>query len=415
MRNGAALALLIAALASTTACSSFRWPFLRNDGLDRAFTEEDLRSEITSFVTRFSAQVTNAADDIRAATPDRATRRRALLWQLNMPPIIEEVAADNEPRFAYFACLLISTAQKRYLTEGEGGDLFGAQQPIAITAAELLVEDITALGARFLTAKQLADVATRADELAAQFPIQGRDFSVQRIPRGVVRQEASSSVGWLLTLPLAPFRALEGVDSGASAIHDFNRTAQQFSQIIARLPERLRGQMELLLYDIEDRQTVQESTAALELVAASAQSLSETAARLPDDLRKALLESQGSVDGLGRVVDQAKGLVGPVAEASAQLEQASAHWLSILGPNDPAPDPNQRPFDVNEWRDAAQSIGSAAAELQGLATEIQTLSGSTALERAVDRAFWRGVALIVVFFAALLAYRLLTARLTRSS
>jgi hypothetical protein len=88
-------------------------------------------------------------------------------------------------------------------------------------------------------------------------------------------------------------------------------------------------------------------------------------------------------------------------------------WREVLGPNDPTPDPNRRPFDVTEWRDAAHSIGVAAAELRGFATEIETLSGSTALDRAIDRAFWRGAALIVFFFVALLGYRLLATRLTR--
>ena len=284
---------------------------------------------------------------------------------------------------------------------------------MAIDTATLLLDDILGVGARFLSQRQLGEISARAEDLATQFPIQGRDFSVQRIPRTVVRQEATSSLGWFIALPLAPFRALEGVDSGADAIHDFNRTAQQFAQIAARLPERLRGQMQLLLYDIEDRETVQRGTAAMESVAASAQLLAETAAKLPEDLRKALLESQGSVDAVGRVVTQAQTLAGPVSDAATQLQQASAHWLTILGPNDPTPDPNRRPFDVTEWRDAAQSIGAAAAELRGFATEIETLSGSTALDRAIDRAFWRGAALIVLFFASLLVYRLLATRLTR--
>ncbi|MCU0670789.1 MAG: hypothetical protein MUF70_15775 [Myxococcota bacterium] len=414
MRRSAALVLLFASLVSLSGCSGFRWPFFRNDDLDQAFTEEDLSSEVTSYVTRFSAQVTNASDDIRDSSPDRTIRRRALVWQLNMPPIIEEVAADASPRFAYFACLLISTAQRNYLRDGEGKDLFGDQQQVAIDTATLLLDDILGVGARFLSNRQLREISARAEDLATQFPIQGRDFSVQRIPRTIVRQEATSSLGWFIALPLAPFRALEGVDSGADAIHDFNRTAQQFAQIAARLPERLRGQMQLLLYDIEDRETVQHGTAAMQSVAASADLLAQTAARLPEDLRKALLESQGSVDAVGRVVTQAQTLAGPVADAATQLERASAHWLTILGPNDPTPDPNKRPFDVTEWRDAAQSIGTAATELRGLATEIETLSGSSALDRAVDRAFWRGVALIGVFFAALLAYKVLAARLTRT-
>ena len=415
MRRDVALALLLASLVLLPACSGFRWPFSGRDSLDAAFTESDLSSEVTSYVTRFAAQVSSASDDISNASPERAIRRRALIWQLNMPPVIEAVASDNEPRLAYFACLLITTGQRNYLTSGEGKDLFGAQQQIAIDTATSLLEDITGVGSRFLSNRQLGEITARADALAMQFPIQGRDFSVQQIPRTVVRQEAVSSLGWFISLPLAPFRALEGVDSGAEAIHDFNRTAQQFSQIIARLPDRLRGQMQLLIYDIEDRETVIHASEAADRVAQSAESLAATVAQLPEDVRKALLESQGNVDAVGRVVEQANALAAPVADAATQLELASAHWLSILGPADPTPDPNERPFDVTEWRDAAQSIGSAAAELRGLATDLQTVSGSAAIDHAIDRAFWRAAVLIVLFFAALLGYRVLAARLTRQS
>jgi hypothetical protein len=132
------------------------------------------------------------------------------------------------------------------------------------------------------------------------------------------------------------------------------------------------------------------------------------------ELRKALLESQGNVDAIGRVVEQARGVVGPLDETSRQLEQASAHWLAILGPRrEQPPDPTARPFDVRDWGNTAQSVGSAAAELRGLAAELQTVSGSAALGRVVDRIFWRAAALIGLFFAALLAYRVLAARLTR--
>ena len=104
-------------------------------------------------------------------------------------------------------------------------------------------------------------------------------------------------------------------------------------------------------------------------------------------------------------------LATPLSETAAQLEQASAHWLAMLGPRDPTPDPNRKPFDVGEWQAAAQSIGVAAGELRGLATDLSTLEGSNALDAAIDRAFWRGLILLVAFFGLLVAYRLLTARL----
>jgi len=416
MLRRAAPWVLAVPLLVTAGCASLRWPFLgRDDEFGGAFTEEDLGTELASYSARFSAQVTNTADDIHQGTTDRTIRRRALLWQLQMPPLMEQVAFDASTRFAYVAVLLVATAQRRYLVEGDGRELFAEQQPLAVATANQLVDDALEIGGRFLTPAQLKEVSTRAEDLAARYPIQGRDFSVQRVPRALVRQEATASLGWIFALPLAPFRALEGVDSGAAAIHDFNRTAQEFTAVVQRLPDQLRGQMQLLLYDVEDRETVQHSVAAAEAIAASAERISEVAARLPEDLRQTLLESQGSVDAVGRVVEQAKALVGPLDQATAQLEQASAHWLTMIGPRDETPPgPNDVPFD-ERWRNTADAISGAATQLRGLADDLRTLSGDADLKSAVDHLFWRAVALIVLFFALLLAYRALAARIIRRS
>jgi hypothetical protein len=399
-------------LSLSLGCAGLRWPFGDRAGYDSAFTEEDLDTELSAYTARFAAEVGSAAGDIHDQTTDRTLRKRALIWQLQMPPILEEAVYDQSPRLAYVACVIIATMQQKYLTDGDGKDLFGDLQSIAVTAATGLRDDALSIGEQFLPAGRLQDVAARAEDLASKYPIRGRDFSMQRIPRARVRAEATESLGWLFAIPLSPFRALQGVDTGAAAIRDFNQTAQEFAQITARLPERVRGQLELFLYDVEDRETVQRSTAALDRAAESAERASLAAERLPEDLRKALLESQGSVDSLGSVVAQAQALVGPLSEAAGSLEQASADWLAVLGPkSDAPPAPGERPFDVRDWQATAQSIGAAAAELRGLAGELQALTGSSGLDAAIDRAFWRLAALIVLFFAALVAYRLIATRL----
>ena len=53
----------------------------------------------------------------------------------------------------------------------------------------------------------------------------------------------SPSLMAVLTLPLAPFTALDGVDSGAEAIRDFNATARPFSRIMAQMPAQIRAEI----------------------------------------------------------------------------------------------------------------------------------------------------------------------------
>jgi hypothetical protein len=328
-----------------------------------------------------------------------------------MPPLVDQVAFDDSPLFSYFACLLIAKAQLVYLTEGDGKALFDDLQPLAIEAAQNLVDDISTVGDSFLTRSQIAELKQRAEDFAARYPIQGRDFSVQRIPTAVVRAEVVNSLGWLLSLPLAPFTALQGVDSGADAIHDFNRTAQQFVVLARQLPERLRGQMELFVYDLEDRDTVERTVDALDRAATSSERVAATVEGLPEEIRKALLDSKQPVEAVAKVVEQANALAAPLATTATQIQEASAHWLAILGPNDPRPpDPNKHPFDVRDWQAAATSIGDAAGQLRGLATDVETVQGSNALSAVIDRAFWRSVAFAVICFALALVYRVVSVR-----
>lgn len=399
-------------VALGSGCAAIPWPFSRADGLQRGYTQEDLGGELAAFAARFGSVVNNTADEIEDQSKRRLVRRRALQWRLQMPPLMEEMAFGDPPQFAYFGAVLISKAQHLYLTEGEGSALFDDLQPLAVEAAASLVDDILSIGDFFLTQSQRAEVEMRTAEFAAKYPIQGRDFSVQRIPRAVVRAQAGTSLGWLISLPLAPFTALQGVDSGAEAIHDFNRTAQQFAQIARQMPERIRGQLELFVYDLEDRETVEKSVDALDRAATSAERAAASVERLPADLRQLLVDSKAPIDAVGVVVERTQALAAPLADTATKLEEASAHWLAMLGPRDMGPpDPNKRPFDVRDWTDTAQSIGQAAGELRGLAGEIQTASGSTVLDAAIDRAFWRAVALVAVFFALLLLYRVAASRL----
>jgi hypothetical protein len=394
-----------------------RVPFA-GDGNQRGISQEELRDELNAYTSRFSAVVSTASEDISLASDDPTTRRRALLWGLRLNPAVKEAAFQPNPQGGYVRMLTIAVMQHRYLTTGDGRNLFGASQPIAGTAAETLEADAVAIGERFLTPTELAAVRREVDQLAERFPITGTQFSLVQARQAVTAVPSSNVLTDVIALPLAPFRALQGVDAGATAVREFNQTARRFSTIVAALPEDLRDQMQLLLLDVEDLRSMRQGLATFELAAASADRASLAIERLPDELRatldqnvRALLEeSQGTIGEAARAMAQAREIAGPLQVTATQLRDASAAWREILGPHDPTRRaPGERGFDVRDWQSAASAIGTAAVELRGLAAELEGFSGSAGL----DRLFWRAVALLAVFFALLLGYRVLAARLVR--
>lgn len=419
--------LLCAALLLATGCRSIRAlriPYVTGDtGMRGSMTLEGLGQELAYQATSFAAWVSTAADDIQDKTESRRIRRNALLWRLRIIPIAQRAAYADDPRVGYIRSLQIAVLQRRYFESGDGRDLFGPQQSIALDAAKRLEQQAVGIGERFLKKSELQRVVDEVNSNAEKYPIQGREFSFQRAISGTLQLQESDLISSVLSIPLAPFRALEGVDSGAQAIREFNVTARRFTDVAAQLPEQVRGELELFMYDFEDRETVEKSLAAFQSLSASADRASHTIAELPDDLRETLRasmeDSKSAVAQLSDAVDKLRQLMGPLDDTAKNLREGSVAWREVIGSweqrnSDPTPG---RPFDIREWGDTANSIGNAALELRGLAGDANGIKPSdaltAALDRSIDRIFWRAALLIALFFGGLILYRVIASLLAR--
>jgi hypothetical protein len=415
-------AVLVGALWIGTGCSWSQLPFVRDsDRLNRGATIDSLQDELAFYASNFAGTVATAASDISDASPDRKVRKNALTWKLRMVPAMQRVAYGNDPRAGYVRALFVAMAQRQYLESGDGKDLFGPQQATAVDAANRLESDAIALGERFLTQTELRRVQAEEAEVVAAHPIVGREFSLQRASSAQRELQQGDVFSSVLAIPLSPFRALEGVDSGAQAIREFNVTARRFTGIAAGLPEQLRGELELFLYDVEDRDTVKGGLAALEQVGASADRLTAVAETLPEELRTgfdgaqgAIAQAREAVAELEKAVAQMREVAGPIDSAAQNLREGSLAWREVIGSRaerEANDDGDGRPFDIRDWENTATANGSAAGQLRGLAGDAETLADSRAFVGVVDRIFWRSVVLLLVFFGLLLVYRLIASRL----
>jgi hypothetical protein len=111
--------------------------------------------------------------------------------------------------------------------------------------------------------------------------------------------------------------------------------------------------------------------------------------------------------------------MGPLDDTAKNLREGSVAWREVIGSweerkSDPTPG---HPFDIREWGNTANSIGSAAVELRGLAGEANDIKVSqaltAALDREIDRIFWRAALLIALFFGGLIVYRVIASLLAR--
>ena len=414
MQKSRAAALLLALWFSGCANVTNRIPTFGMGGESGTATASELRAALAVWATSFSSLVTAASDHIRAESRERDVRRNTLLWQLRMIPLARAAAFRPDAQEAYVAGLAVATAQHAYLTEGEGRSLFGAQQAIATDAASKLEQDILALGRVFLSDRQIERLQAEVDALVEQHPIRGA-FAADTLVQGFSDPKVRGTFRWVVDLPMVPFRALSGVSDTAQAVHDFNETAREFTETVNELPHLTRWELELLLYDAEELESVDRALVAAESFAQGAERISGAAETLPQELGAELTarleEARAAIAELDAALVRAEQLAGPLQHVADRVGDASAQWTTLLTEmRADEGDPDGRPFDVREYESAADRIADASREIRALVTELNQLDAPGA-EALVDRATWRGALLIGVFFAALAAYRILSSRL----
>jgi len=404
----------------------------RISGDTRELTQEELREGLRQYSNTFTAMVISAADQILSGTRDRTIRRRSLLWKVRMIPIAKKAAGLPTAQQSYVASLALAVAMADYLENGEGAELFAEQQPIAVSAALEVEQNARDLGARFLTQQEIQRLERKMDQVVDEHPIRG-EFAAGALFEGLTDPETQSSLAWALNVPMAPFRALGGISEGAQAIREFNEIAAQLVDLTADLPRLLRWQLELFLYDFEDRQTTTESLQAMQILAESSNSLAATVETLPEFLSsnapETLRDARATLAQAESAIAEARALVTPLGDIATQIRAAGDSWTTVVQElsSDEEPDPDARPFDIREYERTAQEIRLAGDELRELVVEVRALAGDPELgtvvgglegsgRSLVDMAAWRLLQLMLVFFALLFVYRLVSSRIgARSS
>ena len=87
-------------------------------------------------------QIEIAADSILAAARDPGVRRRALAWKANAIPAIQTATHHPDPFVAFVDGWLQSVLMLEYFETGRGAELFGPQQPVAVSAMRDIVDRI---------------------------------------------------------------------------------------------------------------------------------------------------------------------------------------------------------------------------------------------------------------------------------
>ncbi len=398
----------------------------------RPLTEEELSKQLLNFADDFSAAIQGATDQISKDASSKL-KRNAVLWKLRSIPTCRSAALQDDPRISFIDLWSLTELMRQFLEEGQGKDAFDDRQPIAIETSKALVREIERIAKELLTDEQFKKANADLDQFIKINAIDGEHLFNTTHPSDVLGKLGGATFDWALSIPLSPFRALDGIDEGAQAFREFNAVADRFSRYIQEVPSYIRWEAELLFYEVEESSSVNSVLTSLDMFAKSSSRLATTAEGLPASLRgemdalltsveeqrkglhetvvevhatvqdaqEVMAETKGAIEDLSGIVDSAKELSAPLESTSEQLAHAGTAWqgaieaftetLKILIPSPeevekapPEKEEEGTPFDINDYGKTADSLTATATELRSLFQEFNKTIEEDPLSARLD-------------------------------
>jgi len=343
---GRGLALVLSLLLA--ACAS--------NSQQHQLTESHLRERLAEFTDLFSSAIQRASDEVVATTRTQETRRNLLRWQMYMVPACRHAAAGDDPLEAFVDVWTLCVQQQLFFdsmsatakTEGEK-----AVCEVGRRTSALLVQEAESIGVGFLTPEQLVQARKDVTDFAHANPIDSRYTRLARLPSEVQGTGSASSFAWLDNIPL--IGAFSGLDQGAKALEHLAQVAEQFTRIAEQLPEAMRWQTSLVLYELDDLESVDEIVKAADAMADAADRMAGAAESLPanagqlvrtsfaeleasqaslqatlEQARSAVTETRGTITALDGTVDRTQALLTALDAAAASVTRAGAAWEAMV-------------------------------------------------------------------------------------
>nr|MBC8468306.1 hypothetical protein [Planctomycetota bacterium] len=301
-----------------------------------------------------------------------------------------------------------------------------------------LEAEIERIGFIFLKNEVFEAARKNVTEFAHNNPIKGTFSNVIVYATEVQKNQPNPFLS-VLKIPMTPFRAIEGVDRTASAIHQFSNTAERFSDIVAELPESSRWQLQLLLFDLEETNMTKSFLNSLTQLSESSSGLEKSVEKLPEQLHKQLTQFVEDIDSkqanLQQTLQQAEKTSLAVNDTLEKLNQATISFGAVVKDVSETAQawetaakatgevvqefnknrPSQKEassFNIRDYHDTAEQTSQAANDVKALLAEIEDLMETRRYISLLNHLLLRAGGLIVLIFVLAVLYRLISVRLT---
>jgi len=312
-------------------------------------SKEDIQDKLNNFEEYFTSSIKQSASELDKLSTETRLHKLSLLWRIRSVAALHNMMQQDDPLIAFIDTWTLCVRMTEYFETGQGHELFAPHQDIAISVSKQIEGDVEAIAKTFLSEKIFNETRTNVYNFAWANPIQGT-FLKTTIYATEVRKDPSNPFYNVITLPVAPFRAMEGVDRGSTAIYKFSNTAERFAEIVEELPDSTRWQLMLLLYEIEEANTTKSFLTNMEGISKSGTRLADTAEKLPQQIREELSIAIEEIDNkqanIQKTLDKAESTAAVIEGLLAKMNQ-TAEVFTVTSQN------------VNEAAKAWQSAADA--------------------------------------------------------
>ncbi len=400
----------------------------------------ELQLQVQRFADDYSARTLQALDEYAQAVGTESARTEALQMKLDAASSLVSVASGQNPQANLLDLVAMAeiarlTAED-YLLRHPNGSAFQCW----VETSRQLETNAWALADQVLEPTQVAELRRAIPNWYTQNPslhtpifLHSGQFATTLVSDSTI----GSSLSDLLNLdPVA------NLDPAVREVANARLFADRALFTAQRMPFLLRFQVELMSRQIASQPEVQlaltnttQLTESIDRISRVAESVSQTAAQLPDrisaerkEILTALDQQQGPLKELaaqvGATLDSGEKMSSSLNTTLTTLEGLMKRFGMDEAFANARSSTNSHPFNIVEYRQTIEQMTALAQELSSLVTsvsqnvpQVERLSQATAGEarKMADHVFHLGLALIAVFLGGALitalTYRWLAAKL----
>lgn len=215
-------------LSGCTATSSESTLMKNMEGVK--MTSSELSIRLNEFVKYFDDAVEETADEIIKKSNSMEVKRNALEWKINVIPRVLETITISDPVAAGIDIYALCLQMDHFFKEGNGSNLFGEQQQLAINISDEIFNEIRILSDDFREFKEGDEIEKQIQDWVGKNPVVNLRFSRKSTMELMAKALGRKNLGLGST-----------IGSMAEGIHILGRQVNIYSEF---LPKHIKWQIE---------------------------------------------------------------------------------------------------------------------------------------------------------------------------